>query len=118
MRFGNARTVLGGFSDEAAHDLKVKEARLEVAKSSSEWRELEVTALVRRWPYLVHADSYELFAPYRGVVWATRSSSPIADKTPLHYFIDREGEVIFLERKPGTWSEIVEKRERRKRRVA
>jgi hypothetical protein len=39
------------------------------------------------------------------------------DQVPLVFYVDRQQEVQFLERMPGTWSERVERQARRKART-
>ena len=91
----------------------IREARVEVARRNHDWTELRETDLVRRARYLVHAETDELFKLHRGVVFQTGSSTLIADRFPMFWYVDREGGLVFLSRVAGTWSEVVAKRARR-----
>lgn len=90
-------------------------ARLEVVRKNHRWTELEETALVRRGPYLVHADTDEMFAIRRGVVFEPGRAvvGYVPEGADLSYFVDQAGEIVFLDRQRGTWSDIVAKRARR-----
>jgi hypothetical protein len=50
-----------------------------------------------------------------GVGFAAWSASAIADRAPLHFYVDRDGEIVFLDRPPETRPELVERRVRRAR---
>ena len=102
---------------------EVRDRRVEVARRNSKWTEIEEpSALVRRGRLLVHADSDEVFKPYTGVVFASGETTVIADYTALHFYVRDNGELTFLEREPGTWSDRVARRAqleaRRKARVS
>ena len=94
----------------------VRKARLEVARGNPLWSELEEIDLVRRPPgYLVSASTDEVFWPYRGAVFAAWSASMISDSAALHFYVDGAGDLVFLERLPESWSELIERRVRRGR---
>ena len=98
---------------------QLRAARREAARRNPRWVEVEETSLVRRAMFLVHADTDELWTHYRGTVWEAGSANVIFnDSIPMWFFVDADGEVVFLERRPGLWSDIVERMERRKRRQA
>jgi hypothetical protein len=100
----------------------VREARVEVARRQHRWTELEQTALLHRRPhFLVHAPDDAIFTIRRGVVFEPGSATVgyVPEGAELHYFVDhRSGEIVFLERRPGTWSAIVERKARRAARAA
>ena len=96
-------------SEERPEDAAVRERRVEVARRNTHWTEVEESALVTRGRVLVHADSDAVYTPYRGVVFATGSTTVIADYTALHFYVRDNGELTFLELEPGTWSEHVAK---------
>jgi hypothetical protein len=92
-------------------------ARIGVARAHSRWREIDEVDLVARGRgLLVSATTDEVFAFYRGAVFVPGSSLIVSDRTPLAFFV-RGDEIIFLESTGKTWSQIVEERERRKRRA-
>jgi hypothetical protein len=94
----------------------VRSARIEAARRNQFWTELEEIDLVRRPPgYLVSASNDEVFWPYRGAVFAAWSAELISGSAPLWFYVDRDGDLVFLERLPETWSEMVERRVRRGR---
>lgn len=109
------RAFLKASSDERPDEDAIAARRVEVARRNSHWAELCETDLVRRARYLVHAETDELFTPHRGYVFATGSSTLIADRFPMFWYVDRDGELVFLERVQGTWSAIVERRAKRGR---
>jgi hypothetical protein len=98
-------------SDDRPAEDEIRDRRVEVARRNSKWTEIEEpSALVRRGRlYIVHADTDEVFKPYRGVVFATGSATVIADQTALYFYV-RDEELTFLELEPGTWSDRVAKR--------
>ena len=71
------------------------------------------TDLVRRGPWLVHADTDELFKNY---VFARGAGRPTFNEgVPLTFYVDHEGDLVFLERGLGTWSEYIARRAKRRR---
>ena len=100
-----------------ALDEALRTKRLEVARRNSMWTEIEDDLVSRGRGWLVSASTDAIYQRVRGVVFASHSVTVIADYSPLHYYVDDQGEIHFLERLPGTWTEYVERRERRKHRV-
>jgi hypothetical protein len=109
---GTSDLRFGTDADRAAHAEAVNAERIRRARAHSIWTELDGSALVGRGPYLVHADTDELLSVYRGVVFQSHSAELVASMTPLWFYVTEAGYLVFLERKPGTWSAIVEKRSR------
>jgi len=102
-------------SEEVPEEDAVRARRMEIARKNTLWSELEEAALVSRGRWLVHADSDEVFSRFKAAVWSRGSAQISAnDRVPLWFYIDQQGEVHFLERLPGTWSERVAKRARRR----
>lgn len=99
----------------AAKAAELRELRIAAARKQAHWNEIEETTLVRHGPWLVHADSDAIYKIHRGIVWGSGSASVVAEFISLAWFVDRDGQVVFLERMPATWSEIVAKRARRRR---
>ena len=91
---------------------ELRPKRLEVARRNAKWTEIE-DDLVSRGRYLVSAETDAIYKPARGVVFAPYTVDVVADQTGLTFYVDRDGDLVFLERVPGTWSEIVAKRARR-----
>lgn len=112
MRFGGLRLgteVVTGRDDEL-----VAEARVEAARKNPDWVEVEEIDLVVRKPWLVHAESDELYSVFRGAIFERGSARLVFNySVPLAFYVDRTGSVVFLERRPGTWSDVVAKRARR-----
>ena len=104
-------------SEERPREDAIRAARVEVARRNSKWTEVEESALVSRGRLLVHADDDTVYKPYRGVVFATGSTTVIPDYTALHFYV-RDGELTFLELEPGTWSEHIAKQAEKERRRA
>ena len=103
------RTFMRSASEERPREDAIREARVAVARRNSKWTEVEESALVSRGRVLVHADDDTVYTPYRGVVFATGSTTVIPDYTALHFYVRDNGELTFLELEPGTWSEHVAK---------
>jgi hypothetical protein len=105
--------VIGRRREQDPADV-VRSARLEAARRNPLWTELEEVDLVRRPPgYFVSASTDEVFRRHRGIVFASWSANVVADRAPLHFYVDAAGDCIFLERFTETWSELVERRARR-----
>jgi hypothetical protein len=117
MRIGTLfRTVEQDQEDEvAAIREQVRAARLEVVRKNHRWTEVAETSLVKRGPFLVLAETDELFQLRRGMIFepARAAIGYVSEDTEIHYFVDRAGEIVFLERRPGVWSDIVAKKARR-----
>ena len=90
--------------------------RLEIARSNPKWTEVEDDFVPRGRGWLVSAGTDLVYQPARGVIFASHSTNVISDQTEFSYYVDGDGDLVFLERLPGTWSEYVERRERRGRR--
>jgi hypothetical protein len=101
--------------EEVPTEQEVRERRVMTARANRFWSEVEETALVRRERWLIHAETDEMFSPFAAQVWANGSANIAQnDRVPLTFYVDREGEVRFLERQPGTWSQVVARRARRR----
>ncbi len=98
----------------------VRRARIEIARANPDWVELEEVDLFRRGPrflrVLVAASDDAVYTVHGGQVFVTGSTTLIATRDPretLYWFADRNGGLVFLDRGPETWSELVERREGR-----
>jgi hypothetical protein len=120
------RSALGleeGTPDEVAEkkrralDEKLRPARLEVARLQTKWTEIEDDLVPRGRGWLVSAETDAIYSMVRGVVFAPYSVTVVADQAELFYFVDRDGDLVFLERidPPRTWTEHLEKRAARER---
>jgi hypothetical protein len=118
LRLSRETLVEAGTPDEVAAKRAelVREKRIEHARATRDWVEHREEEFVRRPPgFLVHADSDQVFTVYRGTVFEPRGARIVFGHVPeMHWFIDRAGEIVFLERtSPRTWSEHVERQARR-----
>lgn len=100
-------------SEERPTADEIRERRIEIARRHPDWTEIRETDLVRRGRYFVLADTDEILVAHRGAVFQTGSATLIAERFPMVWYLDRDGELAFLERSGGTWSEVVAKRTRR-----
>jgi hypothetical protein len=107
-------------SDEPPVDQEqLRAARRETARANPRWVEVEETSLVRRAMFLVHADDDTLWSFYRGTVWDRGSANVVFnDMLTMWFYVDADGDVVFLERRPGLWSDIVAREARRAPRQA
>jgi hypothetical protein len=118
---GGIRSVFGRLGEpprtpgEEFED-ELRQRRLEVARRVPGWTELEETALVKRGRWFVHAETDEVFSPVRGVVFATASTTVVADRAPYYFCVLPSGGLAFFEKvtTPATWSEHVERQARRR----
>jgi hypothetical protein len=117
------RTTLGlessleeGTPDEVAEKKRrafnaaVRPARLEVARRNAKWTEIANDLVPRARGWLVSAETDAIYRGHAGVVFAPYSVTVVADQAELYYYVDRDGDLQFLERIPGTWTEHLEKR--------
>ena len=89
---------------------KVRPARVEVARRMKLWTEIEndlVERLGGRW--LVSAASDRIYRRLLGPVFVPYSIEAIADRSELAFYVDAEGDLVFLEQLPGTWTEHLAK---------
>lgn len=93
---------------------RVRPARLQAARRNAKWTEIENDLVPRARGWLVSASTDAIYTPTRGIVFAPHSVNVIADQADLAFYVDRDGELVFLERLPFTWSEHVERREQRR----
>jgi hypothetical protein len=94
---------------------QLQAARLEAARRTPKWEEVEKTMFVPRARWLVRADDDTLWTPFRAVFEAGSARIAANDQVPLAYFITREGDLRFVEKFGGTWSQIVERQARKSR---
>ena len=108
---------LRGSSDPQPVDPEqLRAARLEAARRTPQWEEVAETMFVPRARWLVRADDDTLWTPFRAPVFETGSARIVAnDQVPLSYFITPEGDVRFVEKFGGSWSQIVERQTRKSR---
>lgn len=106
--------VLERFGLTSAEDVDtILKARVSAARRMAEWEELREVALVPRGRFLVDAETDRMFTLYRGETFESGSSSVIIDR-PLAFYVDRDGELVFLEVVPGrTWSEHIARQARK-----
>lgn len=115
------RTILGRAAtledaeaaERAVVEEQVRRARLEFARRHNRRTEVEEVDLVRRGRVLVSATTDRIYRPVQGVVFAPNSATAIADHSELSFYVTSAGELVFLERKSGTWSDVIAKRARR-----
>ena len=93
----------------AAHDRKLRPARVEAARRISGWHEIEDDLVARHRGWLVSAGSDRIYIQHKGVVWAGDSVVPLADTEELSFVVGDELELRFYQRvrHPATWSEYV-----------
>jgi hypothetical protein len=102
--------------DERPTEDEIRNGRLEVAPRCKAWTEIEDDLVPRGRGLFVSAGTDHVYAPVRGVVFATASVAIIADQAPYFFTVSPEGELRFYERHRQTWSELVERKARRGRR--
>lgn len=111
--------ILEGEPDEverkrrAALDQRVTPKRIEVARSTSTWFELEAADLVARdrGRVYVSAKTDFVFEPMNGLVFEPDTARPLVDPDiELYYVVQPDNTLRFFQRRPGTWSQIVQRR--------
>ena len=113
--FSDAALIEGTLTDQdrAEHERQVRQARLELARRETHWTEIApAERLVRRGPLFVDSETDLVWVVRRGHIWEPGRASVgyLPDNTPMTYFVDQLGEVVFLEAPggmPRTWSEVV-----------
>ncbi len=114
--FHSLRTSIWGAPiQEDPNSTRLREGRVQAARANRHRVELEESALVRRGPYFVHADSDDVFTFYRGAIFRTGSPRIEFDENVEHaFYVDVHSEVRVLERQRGTWSDVVAKKAKRR----
>lgn len=92
----------------------VRPERVAVARRMSKWTEIESDLVPRGRSWLVSASTDAVYVRHPGVVFQPYSVNVIADRVELSFYVDEDGELVFLDRLGFTWSEHVERRERRR----
>ena len=95
----------------AAHDEKLRPARVEAARRISGWREIEDDLVPRGRRWFVSAGSDRIYTRYAGAVWVSDSVVPLADTAELSFVVTDDGEIRFYERirQPATWSAYIQR---------
>jgi len=91
-------TSLPRRSDERPTAGVIRERRIEIARRHPDWTEIRETELVRRGRYLVLAETDEILVAHRGAVFQTGSATLIAERFPIVWYLDRDGDLVYLER--------------------
>lgn len=95
-----------------------RKVRINQARKHPRWKEIDEVDLVSRGRgLLVSATTDEVFSVYRGAVFVRGSARIVSDQIPLTFFV-RGDEIVFLESTGKTWSQILEAKERKRRRVS
>ena len=101
-------------SDQTPTEKEIRRARVARARQHQRWTEIPAGRLVPRQRFwLVDADTDECFVPARGDIFQTGTANILADQARLHFVVGDDGELVFYEKQPGTWSEIYARRARR-----
>ncbi len=97
--------------EEAERRLEeVSVGRIAAARAHHGWTEIDAEDLVARPPrYLVSAATDQYFLPARGAIFESGSANVISTESQLHFAVDG-GNITFMERQPGCWSDVVERR--------
>jgi hypothetical protein len=105
-------------AERAVVEEQVRQARLEQARRSSRWTEIEADLVPRgrKGYWLVSASSDRVYTRVRGAVFQPGLATAIADFAPLYFTVDADGNLTFYERQPWTWTEQLEKQTERERR--
>lgn len=108
---GKPRSVEDDERDAAERHLaEVRAARIKVARSNPRWTEIDAADLVQRpLAYWVSVDTDAYFTHARGAIFERDSSTVIATHAELTFYVE-DGEITFLERQLGCWSDVVARR--------
>lgn len=95
------RTILGSPStledaeakERATVEEQVRRARLEFARRTSQWTEIEDDFVPRgrKGHWLVSASTDDVYTRVRGTVFPTGSAAPLADVSVLYFTVDADG---------------------------
>ena len=93
----------------AAHDEKLRPARVEAARRISGWHEIADDLVTRHRGWLVSAASDRIYVRHQGVVWTGDTAVPVADTEELSFVVGDDLELRFFQRirHPATWSEHI-----------
>ena len=93
----------------AAHDEKLRPARIEAARRISGWHEIVDDLVPRHRDWLVSASSDRIYIRHQGVVWAGDTAIPQVDNEELAYTVGDDRELHFYQRirHPSAWSEHI-----------
>ena len=93
----------------AAHDRKLRPARIDTARRISGWHEIDDDLVPRHRGWLVSASSHRIDVPHQGVIWAGDTAIPQADTEELSFIVGDDLGLRFYQRirHPSTWSEHV-----------
>ena len=101
-------------SEDVPTEDAIRAGRIEAARRCQVWTEIEDDLVPRGRGLFVSADTDHVYAPIRGVVFATASVEIIATHAPYYFTVSADGQLAFYERRPQTWSEIVARQARRR----
>jgi hypothetical protein len=112
VKLGRAKTYEEIQAEEAdRHLADVRVGRIAAARAQPTWTELDPEGLVLRPPgYFVQVETDDFFSAARGTIFESSSANPIATEARLFFFVDSAGEITFLEKQPGCWSDVVARR--------
>lgn len=114
MKLGSLRAT-----HDVDTDAELREARLRAARANSKWQELEAVDLIPRGfkgSLLVAASDDSVYKRDNSAAFERGSARIVSgDLAALHFFVDdATGNLVFLERMPWTWSEMVARKASRR----
>lgn len=95
---------------------ELRQGRVAAARRIAKWTELDGEP-IGRGPFLIDEPTDRIFTTYRGAIFEKGSPRILFNEgVPLHFFVDRDGDIRFLELSTvaPTWTAFVERRETRR----
>ena len=96
---------------------QVKQARIKTARSNTNWLEVPQNRLVPRGPLRIDSETDAAYILRPGAVFDPERAdiAYLPSSSRLAFFVDEAtGDIVFLEPTGLTWTEILERRNRRK----
>lgn len=101
-------------------EAKLKAARVKAARANVMWTEIEPDDLIERdgGRLFVSAGSDLIYSLEPGAIFEKGTARLVSDFAELCFVVRDNDELVVFQRRPGTWTQVIEARERRRRRVA
>jgi hypothetical protein len=93
---------------------RVRAVNVEAARRNKHWTEIEDDLVQRPFGHLVSAASDRLYLRHRGSVFGPGGGVAFDEIRPLMFIVREDNVVVMLEEQPQSWTEICERRERRR----
>jgi hypothetical protein len=116
LGFSDDARLEEGTPDEVARKraARARATNVEAARRNTHWTEIVDDLVQRPFGYLVSAATDKVYLRHRGSVFGPGGGIAFDEMRPLVFVVRGDNFVVVLEEQPESWTELYERRERRR----